>query len=53
MFEKNFNFGNKSKETISDEIRKLLVDTKVQISARDYNYLGVWKKKILELSGNN
>jgi|GEM_PF-5630377 len=53
MFDKNFNFEDKDRETISEEIRKLLTDTGVQLSPREYNYLGVWKNKILDLSGNN
>ncbi len=53
MFEKNFNFENKNKKTASDEIRKLLNNTGAKISAREYDYLDLWKKKILQLSGNN
>lgn len=53
MFEKNFNFDNKARETVSEEIRKLLADTNIQLSSKEYNYIGIWKKKILELSGNN
>jgi hypothetical protein len=49
----NFNFDNKDKESISQEIRKLLTDSGVQLSAKEYNYLGIWKKKIIELSGDN
>lgn len=53
MFEKNFNFENNNNETVSEEIRKLLTDTGARISAKEYNYLGIWKRKILELTGNN
>ncbi len=53
MFEDNFNFENKYKETVSNEIRKLVTDSGVKFSKEEYNYLGIWKNKILELSGNN
>ena len=52
MFEQNFNF-NTNKETISEEIRKLVSDTRVCPSIKEDYYLELWKNKILDLSKNN
>lgn len=53
MFEHQFNFDNKEQQTISDEIRKLLADTGVHPTAEDLDFLSVWKKQLLALSGKN
>lgn len=53
MFEQNFNFYDEEKETIADEIRKLLSKAEPIPSADEYNYLTIWKSKLLKLSGNN
>ena len=55
MFESNFNFNNE-KETISEEIRKLLSQAKTTTqcsSDEESSYLAIWKKNLLKLSGNN
>ncbi len=53
MFEKNFNFENTERETVSEEIRKLLTDTGINLSSEESNYMEIWKNKLLELSGKN
>jgi len=53
MFEQNFNFNNKDNETVSEELRKLFTDTSVHLTTEDYDYLGAWKNRLIELSGNN
>jgi hypothetical protein len=53
MFENRFNFENKERETISDEIRRLLADTGIHPTPEDFDFLGVWKNQLLALSGKN
>lgn len=55
MFESNFNFKNE-KEMFSEEIKRLLSQTEKppQLKSSDEcNYLTIWKKNLLKLSGNN
>lgn len=55
MFENNFNFNNE-RETISEEIRKLVSQSESDShppSMDESNYLTIWKKNLLKLSGNN
>ncbi len=51
----NFNFNNNEKETISEEIRKLVTQTEslFERSSEESGYLAVWKTNLLKLSGNN
>lgn len=56
MFESNFNFDNKEKETIAEEIRKLVSDPEGAAqfpSSQENSYLAAWKKNLLKLSGDN